>query len=81
VSIDLHGKFGPVYGHGGWIPGYCSSLRYYPEHNIAIAFQINSDIGIMDSDVRVTQIIEEQLAGFVIPLIDNEILPGNPQFK
>jgi D-alanyl-D-alanine carboxypeptidase len=65
VSIDLHGEFGPVYGHGGWIPGYCSSLRYYPEQNIAIAFQINTDIGIMDSDVRVTQIIEEQLAGFV----------------
>jgi hypothetical protein len=28
------------------ITGYSSSLRYYPEHRVAIAFQINSDIGI-----------------------------------
>lgn len=66
VSIDLNGKYGPVYGHGGWIPGYCSSLRYYPEHNIAIAFQINTDIGIMDSDIRVTEILDEQFAGYVL---------------
>jgi D-alanyl-D-alanine carboxypeptidase len=66
VSIDLLGKSGPVYGHGGWIPGYCSSLRYYPEYNIAITFQINSDIGIMDSDVRVTEILEEQVTKYVL---------------
>ena len=34
---------GPVWGHGGWIPGYLSSLRHYSEHKITIAFQMNSD--------------------------------------
>jgi len=30
-------------GHGGVIPGYTSSMRYYPKEEVAIAFQINSD--------------------------------------
>ncbi len=43
VAIYRSGPFGPAYGHGGWIPGYVSSLRHYPEHGITIAFQVNSD--------------------------------------
>jgi hypothetical protein len=27
---------------------YSSSLRYYPDHRVAIAFQINTDVGIVD---------------------------------
>jgi len=46
VAIHRGGRFGAVYGHGGWIPGYTSSLRYYAEHDVVIAFQINTDIGI-----------------------------------
>ena len=34
---------GPVYGHAGWIPGTVSSLRYYPDHGVAVAFQVNTD--------------------------------------
>ncbi len=48
VGIHKTGPIGPWYSHGGWIPGYSSSLRYYPEHRVAIAFQINTDIGIVD---------------------------------
>ena len=62
VSIHLTGQFGPTYGHGGWIPGYCSSLRYYPDYDIAIAFQINTDVGIMDSETPVIEDIELRLA-------------------
>ncbi|MBY6071105.1 beta-lactamase family protein [Marinobacter salsuginis] len=43
VSISRSGPLAPVYGHGGWIPGYSSSLRYYARSGITIAFQINSD--------------------------------------
>jgi D-alanyl-D-alanine carboxypeptidase len=48
ISIYKTGPLGTRYGHSGWIPGYSSSLRYYPELRVAIAFQINTDIGIVD---------------------------------
>lgn len=43
ITIDRSGPISPVYGHGGWIPGYSSSLRHYPGSGITIAFQVNSD--------------------------------------
>ena len=42
-------------------PGYISSLRHYPEHGVTIAFQINTDTGIIDCDDDVLRIIEERL--------------------
>ncbi len=62
VAIHQNGPFGPTYGHGGWIPGYCSSLRYYPEYGVAIAFQINTDIG-MDQAIEK---MEAQFADVII---------------
>jgi D-alanyl-D-alanine carboxypeptidase len=44
VAIYADTPRGPVYGHGGWIPGYVSSLRHYADHGVTIAFQINTDI-------------------------------------
>ncbi|MEX1299656.1 MAG: serine hydrolase domain-containing protein [Desulfotignum sp.] len=61
VAVYSNGPFGPVYGHAGWIPGYVSSLRHYPEHGVTIAFQINTDTGIIDSDDDVLRHIEERL--------------------
>lgn len=66
VAVYENGPFGPVYGHGGWIPGYCSSLRYYPDHGIAIAFQINTDIGVMDESIHAIPDMEKGLAQTVI---------------
>lgn len=43
ITISRSGPLAPVYGHGGWIPGYSSSLRYYARSGITMAFQINSD--------------------------------------
>ncbi|WP_216360413.1 serine hydrolase domain-containing protein [Marinobacter sp. es.048] len=43
ISIFRSGPLSPVFGHGGWIPGYSSSLRHYAESGITIAFQVNSD--------------------------------------
>jgi len=61
VAVYTTGPFGPVYGHAGWVPGYVSSLRHYPETGVTIAFQINTDIGIIDSTDDVLKIIEETL--------------------
>jgi D-alanyl-D-alanine carboxypeptidase len=66
VALDRTGPFGPVYGHGGWIPGYVSSLRYYADPGVAIAFQINTDIGLADGRRSVVAALETRLAEVVI---------------
>jgi D-alanyl-D-alanine carboxypeptidase len=65
VAIHRNGKFGTTYGHSGWIPGYCSSLRYYKEHKFAIAFQTNTDIGIIENSNNIMEAIEIKLASIV----------------
>lgn len=66
VAVYRAGPFGPVCGHGGWIPGYASSLRYYDDYGVAVAFQINTDIGIVDDTSSVVQAIEARLAEVVV---------------
>ncbi len=66
VAVHENGPFGTTYGHSGWIPGYCSSLRYYPEYGVAIAFQINTDIGIVDGSTKIFMEMENNLAKVVI---------------
>lgn len=36
---------GILLGHDGFMPGYVSSMGYFPEHGIAVAFQMNTDDG------------------------------------
>ncbi|MDH5721195.1 MAG: beta-lactamase family protein [Spirochaetia bacterium] len=60
IKEDKKGNI--TYGHKGWIPGYCSSLLYYTRHKAAVAFQINTDIGIIGSDKDVISMIEKRLA-------------------
>lgn len=68
VGIYRTTPFGPVYGHGGWIPGYSSSLRYYPDYEVAIAFQINTDIGIVDDTTPIVKDLEKCLAEVVLSI-------------
>jgi D-alanyl-D-alanine carboxypeptidase len=35
--------YGLSYGHGGWFPGYLTEVAYFPEKNITIAMQCNTD--------------------------------------
>ncbi|HEX8775242.1 MAG TPA: serine hydrolase domain-containing protein [Pyrinomonadaceae bacterium] len=35
-------RAGTAYGHGGFFPGYVSWVRWYAEHHLAIALQINT---------------------------------------
>lgn len=65
IGIYRNGKFGLTFGHGGWIPGYCSSLRYYAGHGCAVAFQLNTD-RILDNSKPVVEEMEIRLAEKVI---------------
>lgn len=69
AAVHEGGPFGPTYGHAGWIPGYCSSLRYYPDYGVGIAFQINTDIGIIDGSTPVMEDMEIRLAEIVITAV------------
>jgi D-alanyl-D-alanine carboxypeptidase len=35
---------GITYGHSGFFPGYFTDMMYFPEHEIAVAIQINSSV-------------------------------------
>lgn len=62
VVISEHPQFGTVYGHNGLIPGYTSCLRYYARQQTAIAFQLNTDVGIADHTTDLFETLEEGLA-------------------
>ena len=66
VAIHESTSHGSVWGHGGWIPGYVSSLRHYPDHGVTVAFQINSDAGIVDDITGLVPELEAALADLVI---------------
>jgi D-alanyl-D-alanine carboxypeptidase len=65
VVIEHDAEHGEVRGHRGWIPGYVSSLRYYPRHDIAIAIQINSDAGMMGDQGAFLR-IESRITGAIL---------------
>jgi D-alanyl-D-alanine carboxypeptidase len=62
VAIYVDTPRGPVYGHGGWIPGFVSSLRHYADHGITVAFQINTDAGVLDDTTDLVPALERALA-------------------
>jgi D-alanyl-D-alanine carboxypeptidase len=66
VAIYADTPRGPVYGHGGWIPGYVSSLRHYAAHGITVAFQINTDSGVLDDTTDLVPALEAELAELAI---------------
>ena len=37
---------GVTYGHSGWFPGYRTEMRYYADHGIAVAMQVNTDVNV-----------------------------------
>ncbi|MCF3595744.1 beta-lactamase family protein [Rhodobacteraceae bacterium LMO-12] len=69
VAIYADTPRGPVYGHGGWIPAYVSSLRHYADHGVTIAFQINTDAGVVDDSTNLVPALEVALADLAIGAI------------
>ncbi len=43
--IIRESPLGTHYGHSGWYPGYVSRVLYFPEERVAVAVQVNTDIG------------------------------------
>lgn len=66
VAIYVDTPRGPVYGHGGWVPAYVSSLRHYADHGVTVAFQINTDAGVMDDSSDLVPALEASLADLAI---------------
>ncbi len=65
VSIYEGGEHGTSYGHSGWIPGYVTGVRFYPKLNAAVAFQINTDIGVVDGSTGLFDEMVSRLAGIL----------------
>ncbi|MEQ8694540.1 MAG: serine hydrolase domain-containing protein [Gammaproteobacteria bacterium] len=72
VAIYADTPRGPVYGHGGWIPAYVSSLRHYADHGVTVAFQINTDAGIVDDSTDLVPAFEAALAELAVAWISRE---------
>jgi D-alanyl-D-alanine carboxypeptidase len=66
VAIYADTPRGAVWGHGGWIPAYVSSLRHYADHGVTVAFQINTDVGVMDDTSDLVPALEAALADLAI---------------
>lgn len=69
VAIYADTPNGPIWGHGGWVPGYVSSLRHYADHDVTIAFQINTDVDIMDDTSDFVPRLEDALADLAIEAV------------
>ena len=69
VAIHAETPRGPVYGHGGWIPAYVSSLRHYADHGVTVAFQINTDAGVVDDSSDLVPALEAALADLAIDVV------------
>lgn len=69
VAIYADTPRGPVYGHGGWIPAYVSSLRHYADHGATIAFQINTDVGVDDDAGDLPPSLDAALADLAIEAV------------
>jgi D-alanyl-D-alanine carboxypeptidase len=68
VAIYTETPHGPVYGHGGWIPGYVSSLRHYADFSVTVAFQLNTDVGVVDDSTDLVPALETALADLAIAM-------------
>ena len=69
VAIYAETPRGPVYGHGGWIPAYVSSLRHYADHGVTVAFQINGDAGVVDDGSDLVPALEAALAEVAVAAV------------
>ena len=70
VFIQEDTPLGITYGHSGWIPGYRSNVQYYPEYNLSVAFQINTDYGFEGDPIEVFDEIKWCLAKIAAQISD-----------
>lgn len=44
TTIIRASPLGVTYGHSGFMPGYVTDTRYWPEHRISVALQVNTSV-------------------------------------
>jgi D-alanyl-D-alanine carboxypeptidase len=66
VSFRPKGPLGPSWGHGGWIPGYISSMRHYSWQGLTVAFQLNTDVVNAPADENWMLDMENRLANVLM---------------
>ncbi len=66
VVISEKDPLGLSFGHMGVIPGYTSSIRYYPKYHVAFAFQVNTDVGVYNRSTELFSEMERGLAELII---------------
>jgi len=64
-SFIFNTKLGKAYGHTGFIPGFNSIFAYFPDHEIAVALQINCDYASRKTSL--VAYLETLLEGVVNP--------------
>ncbi|MEE4118698.1 MAG: serine hydrolase domain-containing protein [Paracoccaceae bacterium] len=79
VAIYADTPRGAVWGHGGWIPAYVSSLRHYADHGVTVAFQINTDAGVVDDSSDLVPALEAALADLALGLPPGAGPVSNPE--
>jgi D-alanyl-D-alanine carboxypeptidase len=47
VNIEVSSRYGKSLYHLGWAPGYVSSLRHFPDINLTLAIQVNTDVNMI----------------------------------
>lgn len=44
LGVEIsEGRWGKSYGHDGLFPGYVAAMAYFPQHQVAVAVQVNTD--------------------------------------
>jgi D-alanyl-D-alanine carboxypeptidase len=43
-AIGQGTPLGLTYGHSGFFPGYLTQMAYFPDHQIAVAVQVNTSV-------------------------------------
>lgn len=69
VGIRTAMPGGPVYGHGGRVPAYVSSLLHHADPGVTVAFQINTDSRVEGDMHDLVPTLEAALAELAIAMI------------
>ena len=54
---------GPVRGHGGYMPGYLTTMAYYPDCGVAVAVQVNT---VVDVEFSALEGLVDAVAGDLV---------------
>lgn len=69
MQIRPGGAAGMGYGHSGWFPGYLTDAAYFPELDLAVAIQFNTDNFRLLKRMPYTYLLD--MARIITPVLQN----------